>query len=255
MGKRIEAILYIIKIIAATIGVTLMASLLFGFMRYNGCWFMMVELFNKYLANKCEDLRIVQRSYNEKRSLGWLDKFTHFEGIEFIKERQFLAAGSFKFVEEYSFDNKNTRYAIAIGLNPASATLDSIDKTTYLISHLFYQNQYGGFYLFNKYPDVSKTAIRRGTSAIRHHIDDVLQFLTSLDDLSKFDVFIFWGSSEYITIGLEKDLRVLQKKVNHLYTIGKGNIKHQHPSRSSKDTINFHVADLNSIKKNNRRLC
>lgn len=216
---------------------------------------MMVELFKKYLANKHEDLKIVQRSYNEKRSLCWLDKFANFEGIEFIKERQFLTAGSFKFVEKFSFDNKNTRYAIAIGLNPASATLESIDKTTYLISDLFYNRQYAGFYLFNKYPDVSKTAIRRGTSAIRHHIDDVLQFLMSLENLSEFDVFIFWGPTEYITIGLEKDLMALQKKVNQLYTIGKGNIKHQHPSRSSKGTIKPHVADLNSMKKNNRRLC
>ena len=216
---------------------------------------MMVELFKKHLVNKSEDLKIVQRSYNEKRSLGWLDKFEHFEGIEFIQERQFLTAENFKFVEKFSFDNKNKRYAIAIGLNPASATLDSIDKTTYLISNLFYQNQYSGFYLFNKYPDVSKAAIRRGTSAIRHHIDDVLQFLMALDDLSEFDVFIFWGSTEYITMGLEKDLRVLQEKVRQLYTIGKGNIKHQHPSRSSKDTINHHMANLDGIKKNNRRLC
>lgn len=216
---------------------------------------MVVELFKKYLVNKGKELKIERRCYTEKRSLHWLDKFTHFEDIEFIQEREFLVAENFKFVEKFSFDNKDKRYAIAIGLNPASATLDSIDKTTHLVSNLFYKHQYGGFYLFNKYPDVSKFAIRRGTSAIRCHIDDVLRFLVSLENLSEFDVFIFWGSSEYITIGLEKDLRVLQKKVNQLYTIGRGNIKHQHPSRSSKGTINFHTANLDSIKKNNHHLC
>ena len=175
--------------------------------------------------------------------------------ISFISNRDMLVdQTNNKYAEKIEFSNNGTNFATVIGYNPAVCVPNSIDKTNYLISSML-NNNYKGYYLFNMFPDVTPQKIRKSNSVFPNYIDEVLNFLITDSNICMDDIFIFWGSSVYVSVSVENKLIKLHSLNRNLYTIGTTVTSHQHPGRNvSLQTIAFHNANLSSIVPNFRYL-
>lgn len=150
-----------------------------------------------------------------------------------------------KYMEKISFNTNGNNYAIAIGYNPASDSSDAIDKTNYLISTHLSRSGYDGYYLFNMYPDVSVTKVRKYASYRSDYINILMNFLINYPQINNYDIFIFWGSSVYVSDDVMRDLITLKNRCHEIFTIGTTNVNHQHPGRGvSVATINHHKINL-----------
>lgn len=216
----------------------------------------MINRFSQFLTGKGCNANSNTYNYNVKNPLQWQNgQYYYCNDLKFVDSRTVLHQQNNKYAEKISFINKGHNYAVAIGYNPATYSGTLIDKSNYLISTLLHNNSYSGYYLFNMYPDIAVQKIKKAQSSYSDYILDVLDFLIRDLQNSKKDVFIFWGSSVYITIETEKRLKKLQDAGITIYTIGTQNIPHKHPGRNvSIKTIKYTIADLNSIILNPRFL-
>lgn len=216
----------------------------------------MLTRFNNFLITKSMVSNTTIHNYNSANPLNWQNgQYLHSNDLKFVNNRMVLHQGKNKYAEKISFAGKGNNYAVAIGYNPATYCGTTIDKSNYLISTLFHNKKYDGYYLFNMYPDISVQKIKKNNSSYSDYILDVLDFLIRDLQNSPKDVFIFWGSSVYITIDVENKLNALQNVGITIYTIGTHNTPHQHPGRNvSIKTIDCTLANLNSIVPNHRFL-
>ena len=195
-------------------------------------------------------------SYNPTSPLTWgkLSQ-THAGGLAFVSGRNVLEDVGLKYAEKVEFNTSGANYAVAIGYNPAYNSPTFIDKTNYLISNLLHTSHYDGYYLLNMFPDVAATKISKSASSYPNCIDDVLDFLISDSRTCMDDIFIFWGSSTYVSINVETKLQSLARIGRKIYTIGTLTINHRHPGRNvSLSSISYHAANLARITPSCRYL-
>ena len=188
-------------------------------------------------------------SYNPTYPLTWgkLSQ-THAGGLAFVSGRNVLEDVGLKYAEKVEFNTGGSNYAIAIGYNPAYNSPTFIDKTNYLISNLLHTSHYDGYYLLNMFPDVNTTKTIKSASGYPNNIDDALNFLISDSLVCMHDIFIFWGSSTYVSVNVESKLQRLLHLGRQIYTIGTLTTNHRHPGRNvSLSNICYHVANLASI--------
>lgn len=135
---------------------------------------------------------------------------------------------NFKYAEKVRFiGRQNQKYAIAVGYNPAMASLTTIDRTNRLIAYRLHYLGYDGYYLLNLYPDVQTKKITKNTSLFPDYSDYVFNVLNHQP--FQLDTFIFWGSSVYVDKSLCFKIRSL---IQNVYTIGVINGPvHRHPGR------------------------
>ena len=79
-----------------------------------------------------------------------------------------LASNNGKYAEKILFNSIGNKFAVAIGYNPAMNSLTSIDKSNFLISNLLNSDNYNGYYLFNIFPDVSVSKIKKNNVIAKH---------------------------------------------------------------------------------------
>ena len=183
-------------------------------------------------------------------------QYIYTNGLSFVRSRDILTDQmSNKYAEKIVFNAANGNSAVVIGYNPASCSSIAIDKSNYLISNLLYSNGYKEYYLFNMFPDVSSQKINKPQSILPNYIDDVLDFLISDSVNGLDDVFIFWGSSVYVSVSTESKLKQLQNQNRKIFTIGTKSVSHNHPGRNvSLNTISYTTANLSSIVPDSRYL-
>ena len=172
-----------------------------------------------------------------------------------IIQRDILSDGTntSRYAEKIKFNANSGNFAVLIGHKSVFDSYAKIDKTNYLISESLSNSGYDGYYLFNMYPDLIPQNINH--NACPRYIDKVLDFLIMDSAISMDDIFIFWGSSVYVSVNVENKLKRLQLLNRNLYTIGTTVTSHQHPGRNvSLQTIAFHHANLASIVPNFRYL-
>jgi hypothetical protein len=135
---------------------------------------------------------------------------------------------NFKYAEKVSFiGRQNQRYAIAIGYNPAMASLTTIDRTNKLIAYRLHYLGYDGYYLLNLYPDVQAQKVPKNMSLFPNYSNYVFNVINYRN--FQLDTFIFWGSSVYVDKSLCLNINSL---IQNVYTIGVNNgSNHRHPRR------------------------
>ena len=157
-----------------------------------------------------------------------------------------------KYAEKISFNNAGSNYPVVIGYNPALNSQQQIDKTNALIANYLNGLKYDGYYLFNKFPDVSNTKVTKNNSSYQNYLSDVLNFLNNNVPLFNTEIMIFGGSTVYVTQNVERLLRDLISKGCQIYTFGhtsgKKHIRHKHPGRGvSASTIQHVPNSLNTL--------
>lgn len=154
-----------------------------------------------------------------------------------------LTTTKIKYAEKIKFVGKTgNRYSVAIGYNPSKALTKAIDHTNELIAFLFYKSGYDGYYLLNLYPDVQTKKIIKSAS----QFPDFYKVAQKTLNKFKFDLYVFWGSSVYVSFTLSSMLNSLSQDV---YTIGATNgsnaYLHKHPGRH----VNFSTINANIRSK------
>lgn len=211
----------------------------------------MIYQFNNHLTSKGITTTLSNYSYSVTNSLQWQNgHFVYNNDLKFISQRDVIHTQLCKFMEKVTFNAIGTNFAIAIGYNPATNSAVSIDKSNYLISTYLKKHNYDGYYLLNMYPDITPVKINKKRSVLSNYIDIVLNFLNNYPQINQFDIFIFWGSSVYLSTDTIQALSSLQKSSHSLFTFGVGNTHHQHPGRCvSIATINHSVANIGALGK------
>ena len=188
--------------------------------------------------------------YSNANPLQWQNgQYRFVNNLNFVTSRDILYSATCKYMEKVTFNTSGNNFAIAIGYNPASNSNTTIDKTNYLISSHFFNQGYDGYYLFNMYPDITPTKIRKSNSVLGNYIDIVFGFLNGYAHINSHDVFIFWGSSVYLSNNIINQIILLQNQCRALYTFGVGGIHHQHPSRGvAVNTIRHYNANTGPLQ-------
>ena len=167
-----------------------------------------------------------------------------------IIQRDILSDGTntSRYAEKIKFNANSGKFAVLIGYKSVFDSFAKIDKTNYLISESLSNAGYDGYYLFNMYPDLIPQNINH--NVYPRYIDKVLDFLIMDSAISMDDIFIFWGSSVYVTVSAKKSLICLQKKGRRIFTIGTHSIPHKHPQViDSTNTISYSIANLSNISR------
>ena len=211
----------------------------------------MLLQFQSFLANKNTNFlsNISHKYYSKSNPLTFKNN-----SIPFISQRDILDSNNEKYAEKILFNSTGNKFAVAIGYNPAINSSTSIDKSNFLISNLLNSHNYNEYYLFNIFPDVSVSKIKKNNSNYPNYIEDALDFLFSQTATTNFDLIIFWGSSVYVNESIEKKLKTLNTKFR-TYTIGTNTTPHKHPGRTvSINTIKLNTNNLSSLTKKCRYL-
>ncbi len=184
--------------------------------------------------------------YSNDNPLQWQNgKYRFTNNLSFVISRDILYSTTCKYLEKVTFNAKGSNFAITIGYNPVSNSNITIDKSNYLISTYLSNLGYDGYYLLNMYPDITSTKIRKSESVLGNYIEIVLGFLNSYAYINTSDVFIFWGSSAYLSINVINEIISLQHGCRTLYTLGRDRTHHQHPGRGvSVNTIRHYNANI-----------
>lgn len=206
----------------------------------------MINYFNTYLQNlgKQANLQIYQYSQTTPLILNGTNT-----NILFVSSREVLddINNNCKYAEKIIFNNTGGNFAVSIGYNPAQNFQSSIDKTNCLIADYLNNLNYDGYYLFNMFPDVSSKKIKKQASVCPNYIDIVLDFLINYN-MNNCDIYIFWGSSVYMSTSIISKLSNLQNVCHSLKTIGVVSHPHKHPGRGvASRTIASFLANLNPL--------
>ena len=187
--------------------------------------------------------------YSNANPLQWQNgQYSFVNNLNFVTSRDILYSATCKYMEKVTFNTNGNNFAVAIGYNPASNSTTTIDKTNYLISSHFFNQGYDGYYLFNMYPDITPTKIRKNNSVLGNYIDIVFSFLNGYAHINSHDVFIFWGSSVYLSNNVINQIILLQNQCQALFTFGVGGKHHQHPGRRvAPNTIRHYNANTTPL--------
>ncbi len=192
----------------------------------------MLNQFNSYLNS--QGIITVQNNcaYSNANPLQWQNgQYCFTNNLNFVTSRDILYSATCKYMEKIAFNSNGNDFAVVIGYNPASNSTTTIDKSNYLISTYLSNRGYDGYFLFNMYPDISPVKIRKNNSVLGNYIDVVLNFLNNYVHINVYDVFIFWGSSVYLSNNVINQIILLQNQCRTLFTFGVGGVHHRHPGR------------------------
>ena len=209
----------------------------------------MLIQFNNYLNSQGIVPLQNNCTYSNTNPLRWQNgQYLFINDLSFVTNRDILYSNTCKYMEKVTFNTNGNNFAIAIGYNPASNSNTIIDKSNYLISTYLSNLGYDGYYLLNMYPDITPIKIRKINSVLGNYIDMVLSFLNAYAHINSHDIFIFWGSSVYLSNNVINGIRSLQNRCRSLYTFGVGRIHHQHPGRRvSANTIRHYNANTTPL--------
>lgn len=155
-------------------------------------------------------------------------------------------------------DNKEYKYleittwdlskdiCIAIGHNPAIASVDDIDDTNNKLLNKL-KDRYGGYILLNLYPRVTKDVDSFGEPQ-REDIDykSLLKDIISDVISNEIDVIVFWGRSVEIDDDFGNVINKLLDNDRLYITVKENTTEHYHPARVN---ISLIKATRTSLKK------